>query len=64
MTGEIVRQALADSGIAFEPYIYRTGLFDRAWSRFKTPVEAHWKPYLSGEVSREQAIKNVVTAIK
>ena len=64
MTGEIVRQALAERGVAFEPYIYRTGLFDRAWPRFKTPIETYWKPYLAGEVSRDQAIKNVVTAIK
>lgn len=64
MTGKIVRQALAERGIAYEPYLYKTGLFDRAWPRFKAPIETYWKPYLASAVSREQAIKNVVTAIK
>ena len=64
MTGEIVRQALAERGITYEPYLYKTGLFDRTWPRFKGPIETYWKPYLAGTVTREQAIKNVVTAIK
>lgn len=51
-------------GIAYEPYLYKTGLFDRAWPRFKAPIETYWKPYLAGAISREQAIKNVVTAIR
>lgn len=51
-------------GIAYEPYLYKTGLFDRAWPRVKAPTESYWKPYLAGAVSREQAIKNVVTAIR
>lgn len=30
----------------------------------KAPIETYWKPYLAGAISREQAIKNVVTAIR
>jgi len=35
MTGEVVRQALASRGIGYEPYLYKTGLFDRAWAHFR-----------------------------
>lgn len=64
MTGEVVRQGLAERGIAYEPYLYKTGLFDRAWPQFRAPVEAHWKAYINGELSREAAIKNIVSSIK
>lgn len=62
MTGEVVRQTLAARGVAYEPYIYKTGLFNRAWPHYRTPIETHWKPYVDGQVPREVAIRNVVTA--
>src|SRR5262249_28193729 len=64
LTGEVVRQELAARGIAYEPYLYKTGLFDRAWPQFKAPIETYWKPYVNGEVSRDDAIKNVVMAVR
>ena len=64
MTGEVVGEALAGRGIAFVPYLYKTGLFDRAWPRFKEPIETYWKAYIKGEMSRDEAIKRIVTAIK
>lgn len=64
LTGEVVHQELAARGIAYEPYLYKTGLFDRAWPQLKAPIETHWKPYVNGEVTREVAIKNVVAAMK
>jgi hypothetical protein len=63
MTGEVVRQALAARGVAYEPYLYKTGLFDRAWPQLKAPVEAPWKAYVNGEISRDEAIKKIVTAL-
>jgi hypothetical protein len=63
-TGDVVRRVLAERGIAYEPYLYKTGLFDRAWPQFKTPIETHWKGHLNGELSREEAVKRIVTAIK
>jgi hypothetical protein len=64
MTGETVRQTLAARGIAYEPYMYKTGLFNRAWPHLRTPVETHWKPFVDGQVSREVAIRNVVAAAR
>jgi hypothetical protein len=63
-TGEAVRQALAARGIVYEPYLYKTGLFDRVFGRFRTPIETYWKAYVNNEISRDQAINNIVTAIK
>jgi hypothetical protein len=64
MTGEVVRQALASRGIAYETYLYKTGLFDRAWPQFRTPIETYWKAYVNDQMSRDEAIKKIVTAIK
>ena len=64
LTGEVVRQALAERGIAYEPYQYKTGLFDRVWPELRAPIESHWKPYVNGEVPRDVAIRNVVRAVE
>jgi len=63
-TGEVVRQALASRGITYEPYVYKMGLFDRAWPQFRMPVEVHWKAYVNGETSLGDAIKEIVAALK
>lgn len=63
MTGEVVRQALAGRGITYEPYLYKTGLLDRVWPQFKPLVETHWRAYVNGEMSREDAIRRIVTSI-
>ena len=64
LTGEVVRQTLAERGDAYEPYLYKTGLFDRAWPQFKAAIETYWKPYIDGKLPRDEAIKNVVSEIK
>jgi hypothetical protein len=64
MTGEVVRQALLDRGITYEPYLYKTGLFDRAWPQFRTPIETYWKAYVNGEMSRDESIRRIVTALQ
>jgi hypothetical protein len=60
----VVRQALAERGIPYEPYLYSTGLFDREWSQFKSPIETHWKAHVQGAMAREEAIRRIVTEIK
>lgn len=63
MTGEVVRQALAKRNIEFVPYVYRTGLIDRAWGSFKGPLEREWMPYVHGKISLDDAVKRLVAAI-
>lgn len=64
LTGEVMRQALAERGIPYEPYLYKTGLFERAWPELRAPIETHWKPYVNGEAPRDVAIRNVVSALR
>ena len=39
-------------------------LFDRAWPQFKAPIETHWRQYIDGRMSRDDAIKAIVAAVK
>jgi hypothetical protein len=62
LTGEVVRQALAARSIDYTPYLYATGLMERAWPQFKAPLDIHWRPYIDGKVDLNDAVKQVVTA--
>jgi hypothetical protein len=60
VTGAAVQQALRARGVDYVLYMYSTGLFDRAWSRYRKPVEANWGPYVEGKVVREAAVAGTV----
>ena len=59
-TGEVVRQALESRGIAYVPYLYANAMFERSWPHFKAPIETHWKRFVIGELTRDEAIKLIV----
>lgn len=62
-TGMAVRDVLrAEAGIDYQPYLYSTGLFDRAWPELKEAVEAHWTPYVEGRRGYEEAARALVAA--
>jgi hypothetical protein len=61
--GEVVRQALAARKIDYVPYLYATGLLDRAWPQFRGPVEREWRPYIDGQVTLEKAVTRLIAAI-
>jgi hypothetical protein len=61
--GEVVRQALAARKIDYVPYLYATGLLDRAWPQFRGPVEREWQPYIDGQVTLETAVTRLIAAI-
>ena len=63
-TGEIIRRALQERGIAYQPYVYKTGMFERAWPHFRAPVETHWQAYVDGTLPRDEAIKRIVAELK
>ena len=63
LTGAVVQEALRSRGIDYEPYMYATGLLDRAWGRYRKPVEENWKPYLDGRVSLDEAVSRTVAAV-
>lgn len=63
VAGEVTRQQLAASGIDYKPYLYSTGLFDRAWPRYRVPVETHVPPYIDGKITLEEMAANLAAAV-
>jgi hypothetical protein len=63
-TGSAVKARLAEREIAYELYMYREGLFERAWPGYRGPLERLWQPYLDGRVARAEALKQLVAAHK
>jgi hypothetical protein len=64
VTGSAVQQTLKARSIDYVPYMYSTGLFDRAWSRYRAAVEANWGPYVQGTVTRAEAIAGTVRDLR
>ena len=61
VVGEVLKRTLAADCIEFTPYMYETGLFDRAWKQFKPAIETHLRGYLDGKHSLPEALKLGVT---
>jgi hypothetical protein len=63
VVGEIMRRALAADGVAFTSYLYETGLFDRAWARYKPHVESIVRAWLDGQLEWQDAIVKLAAAV-
>lgn len=63
LTGAIVAFELRDRGVDYVPYLDATGLFDRAWARYRRPVEESWRPYVLGRITRDEAIATTVAVL-
>jgi hypothetical protein len=63
VVGEIMKRTLAADGIAFTSYLYETGLFDRAWAKYKPHVEAIIGAWLDGRLEWHDAIAKLAAAI-
>ena len=63
VVGEVMRRVLAADGVPFTPYLYSTGLFDRAWSHFRPSIEARVSQYLDGRISLHDALERIVAEI-
>lgn len=60
-TGKVVSARLLVHGVSdYEPYVYREGLFRRAWPHFQQPLERHWQPYLEDRVSMAEAARDLL----
>ena len=64
LTGSGLRHVLAGRGIDYSPYLYSTGLFDRAWSNYRKAVEENWEPVVRGSLTRAEAIERTVAALR
>jgi hypothetical protein len=63
ITGEVTRQQLAKNGIEYRPYLYATGLFDRAWPAFREPVERHVRPFVDEQITLERMAAELARAL-
>jgi hypothetical protein len=63
IAGEVTRRELAASGVEYKPYLYSTGLFDRAWPRYRAPVETYVPQYIDGKVTLEQMAASLAAAV-
>jgi hypothetical protein len=64
ITGEVVRGVLKARGIEYSPYLYSSGLFDRAWARYRPAVEENWRPYVDGKITVDAAIDATLKQVK
>ncbi|HET8698436.1 MAG TPA: hypothetical protein VFO94_13165, partial [Gammaproteobacteria bacterium] len=55
--------ALAARGIEYEPYLYKTGLFDRAWPMYRRVVESTLPDFVAGKTTREEMAYALVRAL-
>jgi hypothetical protein len=63
-TGKAVAERLNEYGSGeYEPYLYRTGLFDRSWPGFREPLETHWQPFLDGTAQLHEAARRLLEAV-
>jgi hypothetical protein len=61
-TGELVRREL---GAGYTPYAYQNGLYERdpAWKAAEPLLARYWRDYLDGRISRDAAIRRMVTEL-
>jgi hypothetical protein len=64
IAGEVTRRSLSNEGLMYEPYLYKTGLFDRAWPMLRMPIEAALPAYIDGRMSLDETAKRLVTALR
>lgn len=63
LVGEVWRSELALRGVEYSPYMYATGLFDRAWGDLRGPVEIHLGPYLTGASDAGTAFRQLISSL-
>lgn len=60
-TGEVVQGTIAErTAEEYLPYLYATGLFERAWPELREPVEEWWGAYLDGRISMSRAVEGML----
>ena len=63
ITGATLQQVLRERSVEYTPYLYSTGLFDRAWKRYRPLIEQVWPAYMGGEIGRAEAIERTVSGL-
>jgi hypothetical protein len=60
-TGELVKRELhKEKDASYQPYAYRSGVYDRGWQTLRAGLERDWQPYLDGKVDFSHALAKLV----
>jgi hypothetical protein len=62
--GEVTREASSRRGIDYEPYLYKTGLFERAWPALRKPIESVLPELVSGHMPLDEAARRLVLSLR
>lgn len=62
ITGEVTRQTLAARGIEYQPYLYATGLFTRAWPTFREPIEQTVRPFVNQKINLAEMARTLAAS--
>ena len=60
----MTREQLAKIGVDYRPYLYATGLFDRAWPTFREPVERVVRAFVDGQITLDQMAAELAKALR
>lgn len=58
--GYVTRAVVGDS---HTPYAEANGIWQRSLGRYRAALDAHWKPYLEGTTTMDEALVNLVRAL-
>jgi len=61
-SGELTRRALAARGVPNYTPVIQVGMFDRQFKGFREAFDAHWRAWLDGKTTREEAMRQIVLA--
>ncbi|WP_444922513.1 hypothetical protein ACJJID_09485 [Microbulbifer sp. CnH-101-G] len=60
--GQVIKSEISEDVKNYIPYAEMKGLYVGSWD-YQSILDQYWMPYLDGEVSMEQAIRNIALAL-
>ncbi|HET8947982.1 MAG TPA: hypothetical protein VFQ07_13465 [Candidatus Polarisedimenticolia bacterium] len=61
-SGELTRRVLAERGVTTYTPVIQIGMFDRQFKGFREAFDQHWRAWLDGKTTREEAMRAIVQA--
>lgn len=63
--GEAVKQSyLANDVNDYQPYAYKHGLYQRAWSKYEPLIVKHWQPYMDNQTTMKVALTAILDGLR
>lgn len=63
IAGEVMRQTLAARDVEYQPYLYATGLFARAWPMWREPIERTVRRFVDRQTNLAEMVTALATAV-